>query len=86
MLCEVCFSALDLNVVEVTVATENNKSIKSVEKYMKKFGGEFNGKLRQNTLTPGNGVQNVYKWSVTDDEFYSNEAVYERTMSLPNFD
>jgi len=86
LLCEVAFSGLDLDVVEVTVTTENIKSVKAVEKYMDVFGGEFNGKIRKDTLTPGNGVQNVYKWSVTKEEFYSEDSTYSRTINLPSFD
>jgi RimJ/RimL family protein N-acetyltransferase len=72
----IAFEHLGLDIIEVRVVSKNITSIKSVEKYMREFGGSFDGRLRNETHTPNNGVHNTYQWSISKDEFYNNDAEY----------
>jgi RimJ/RimL family protein N-acetyltransferase len=64
-LIEVAFERLDLEVVAVTHAVENEKSRRAIEKYVERAGGdpEPDGLLR-NWLVTEDGPRDVYRYTV----------------------
>lgn len=78
----VAFDHLNLKLIEVEVVPENTASVKSVEKYMREFGGRFDGRIRRATHTPNNGVHDLYKWSISKEEFTDENATYDPTVEV----
>lgn len=79
-LLEILFNHLYFELVEMTVVTENENSINSVNKYISKFGGSFDGKLRHATYTPTGDIHDVYKWSISRSEFNDPDAEYSKEV------
>ena len=79
---EVIFTHLDLEYVKITVVAENEKSVHSVEKYMSQFGGSFDGILRNETYTPEDEIHDVYKWSISQEEYRDTDAEYDDEVNI----
>ncbi|SEL50734.1 GNAT family N-acetyltransferase [Haloferax larsenii] len=62
------FDVLDLEVVEVKHAVENEKSQRAIEKYMDALGGGRDGRDR-NSLPVEDGVADQFVYSVSQDEW-----------------
>jgi len=83
-LINVSFEHLDLDIIEVEVIPENKPSVKSVEKYMREFGGSFDGRIRNATHTPEDGVHDLFTWSISKSEFYDKKAEYNENIKINN--
>lgn len=73
------FTELEIDTVEIRVATENTPSIKAVEKYLSEFGGQYEGCLRNISPTPQLDIIDMYAWSITAEEFFDDDASYKRS-------
>lgn len=72
-LLELAFNRLDLEVVTVSHLPDNENSKRAIEKYIERFGGRYEGRLR-NYLTDADGtVYDVCRYSVSREEWH--EAV-----------
>lgn len=67
------FDDWQFEVVEIAVVPMNRKSIRAVEKYVSVFGGSYDGRRRKAAVTPTGDVYDVAYYSVTRDEFFSDE-------------
>lgn len=77
----VCFEHLDVEIVEFQVVVDNQPSISSVGKMMQRFGGSFDGRRRNATVTPMGETVDVCYWSISRDEFHG-DATYTDTTSV----
>ena len=63
-LIELSFEQLDLDLVGVTLHTDNERSKRAVEKYVDRFGGQLDGRFR-NHLVVGDEPCDVFRYSVS---------------------
>lgn len=75
-LLSIAFDHLGLDLVEVEIVPDNIASVKSVIKYMKKLGGNFDGRMKNTTKIPSGSVEDLYIWSITQEEFNDPETDY----------
>jgi RimJ/RimL family protein N-acetyltransferase len=68
------FTEMDIELVEVEVVTENENSIRSVEKYISRLGGEYNGIRRRATITPTGDIYDKKYYSISKKQFFSNTS------------
>lgn len=73
-----CFDVLGIEVVKIE--TEQSEPIKSeyVDKYIRSFGGEYEGIERRSGANEG--VVIVNRWSITANEFYNEESDYSELL------
>lgn len=76
----ISFEHLKFDVIEFEIVTENKISIKAIEKCMSAFGGSFDGRLRNETHTPNDGIHDTYRWSISKEEFYDSNSTYTYTI------
>lgn len=65
------FDRLDLEIVHVGTMPENDRSLRAIEKYVDRFGGRREGRLR-NHLECRDGPADMIRFSISDDEFEAN--------------
>jgi len=70
------FDDLELEIVEITAIPENTNCIKSIEKYLSKLGGQFNGIQRRATVTPSGEPHDLAMYSITKEEFFSDSQTH----------
>lgn len=63
------FDVLDLEVAYVQVDPENEKSIRAIEKYVDRFGGQHDGLFRNATCTLDGTPLDVHTYSVTREQW-----------------
>lgn len=68
---ELAFDKLDLEVVAVTHDPTNDNSRRAIEKYIQRFGGRKEGRLRNNIAVDGAPYDSV-RYSVTREEWHQN--------------
>lgn len=68
---ELAFDRLDLEVVAVTHDPANDNSRRAVEKYIQRFGGRKEGRLRNHIVVDGDPHDSV-RYSVTREEWKQN--------------
>lgn len=71
-LMQLAFDRLDLELVAVGYLPANTQSQRAIEKYMEKYGGRYEGCLR-NWLPEDDGVKDMHRYSVSQAEW--REAV-----------
>lgn len=78
------FQTMNIQTIEVRVATENKNSISAVQSYIRSFGGQYDGCLRKTSITPKNDVVSIFVWSLTEDEFFDEDSDYNRNPRTPS--
>lgn len=68
---ELAFDRLDLEVVTVTHDPENDNSRRAIEKYVERFGGRTEGRLRNDVVVNGEPRDSV-RYSITCEEWEQN--------------
>lgn len=68
---ELAFDRLDLDVVAITHAVENDKSRRAIEKYVTRFGGREEGRIRNDVVIDGEPRDSI-RYSITSDEWERN--------------
>lgn len=68
---ELAFDRLDLEVVAVTHDVANEKSRRAIEKYVARFGGREEGRIRNDVVIDGEPRDTV-RYSITSDEWERN--------------
>ncbi|MFB6155439.1 MAG: GNAT family N-acetyltransferase [Haloferacaceae archaeon] len=76
---DLAFDRLDLDLVSVFHHVDNEKSRSAVNRYVERFGGHCEGRLR-NAIDTANGPADVYRYSVTQDEW--RDAVAEDPLEV----
>lgn len=74
-LLELAFSRLDLGLVSVSHLPGNDNSKRAIEKYVERFGGRYEGRLRSFLVDQEGTVHDVHRYSVSRAEWH--EAVSE---------
>lgn len=74
----VAFDRLDLDLVSVGHEPENDQSKRSIEKYIERYGGQFDGVLR-NGLPPGDsgGPRDLRIYSISQSQWRENVSADE---------
>lgn len=67
-LLELAFDRLDLEVVAVTHAPDNDKSRRAIEKYVERFGGRREGRVRNDLVVDGE-PRDVVRYSIARQEW-----------------
>lgn len=70
---ELAFDRLELEVVAVAHDSENEKSRQAVEKYIDRFGGHKEGRIRHDIVINGEPRDSI-RYSVTRDEWKQNRG------------
>lgn len=70
-LLELAFNRLDLEVVVVTHDPENDNSRRAIEKYVDRFGGRKEGRIRNEVVIDGKPRDSV-RYSITSEEWKKN--------------
>lgn len=70
-LLELAFDHLDLEVVAVEHLDGNGRSRRAIEKYVERFGGQYDCRLR-NHVPMGDGVDDVRRYTVTREQWRAN--------------
>lgn len=68
-LCELAFDRLDLDVVAVSHHPENGKSERAIEKYVNRFGGRREGRLRNHLEYVDGSVHDEVRYTISQDEW-----------------
>ncbi len=76
---ELAFSRLDLDLVSVSHLPGNDNSKRAIEKYVERFGGRYEGRLR-NVIVDADEVHDAHRYSVSRDEW--REAVSENRPAV----
>lgn len=63
------FDRLDLEVVSVAHLPENEKSKRAIEKYVDRFGGRYEGHLRNKLKDADGEVHDVQRYSISQEEW-----------------
>jgi RimJ/RimL family protein N-acetyltransferase len=71
-LLQLAFDRLDLDCVAIPVHEENEKSRRAVETYVERFGGRYEGLLR-NVDAWTEGPVNLHRFSVTAEEYAASD-------------
>lgn len=70
-LLELAFDTLDLEVVAVEVDPDNERSRRAIEKYVDRFGGREEGRLRNHVVIRGE-PRDALRYSIAADEWRAN--------------
>lgn len=70
---ELAFETLELDVVAVTNAPENEKSRRAIERYVERYGGRKEGHIRNDLVIDGEPRDSV-RYSITREEWTDNRA------------
>lgn len=76
-LLELAFDRLDLAMVAVEHIPENEPSERAITKYVDRFGGRREGRMRRSTVDPDGGVYDMVRYTISQAEFEANRC--ERT-------
>lgn len=68
---ELTFERLDLDAYYTTVAAENERSKRMIEKYVDRFGGRYEGLLRQYKPRPNGEVTDQHRYTILRDEYFA---------------
>lgn len=79
-LLSVAFDRLELETVAVTHHAGNEKSRRSIEKYVEKYGGQQEGLLRNWTRTT-DGVVDEYRYTISAAEYEASIATSDASSS-----
>jgi RimJ/RimL family protein N-acetyltransferase len=66
---ELTFERYDLDAFYTTVADENEPSRAMVEKYVDRYGGRHEGRLRQHSARPSGEVTDQHRYTITREEY-----------------
>jgi ribosomal-protein-alanine N-acetyltransferase len=66
---ELAFSHLDLELVAVSHLPENDQSKRAIEKYIERFGGQYEGTLRNIIVDSDGMVHDAHRHSVSHEEW-----------------
>lgn len=73
-----CFDVLGIEVVEIESRKSEPVKSEYVDKYIRSFGGEYEGIERKSSTDQGVVIMN--RWSITSDEFYDEESDYSELL------
>ena len=73
-LLEVAFDRLDLEVVSVAHVPENDNSQRAIERYVDRFGGRREGRLRNELRDSDGRIHDVVRYSISCDEWASAQS------------
>ena len=65
---ELAFDRLDLEVVVVSHQAGNEQSRRAIEKYVERFGGQYDGLLR-NFVPKGDEVRDLHRYTVSQEQY-----------------
>jgi|AntDeeMetagen285_2_1112576.scaffolds.fasta_scaffold04067_3 RimJ/RimL family protein N-acetyltransferase len=65
---ELAFTRLGLDAVVVTVVDDNDRSVRAIEKYVERWGGQHDGHFR-NLRPHGDDPVNLHQYSITRDDY-----------------
>ena len=68
-LATLAFDRLDLDLLSVGVMPDNERSVRAVEKYVDRFGGRREGRLRNWVAPDGGDPRDVVRYSVSRGEY-----------------
>lgn len=63
------FERFDLDAYYTTVAADNERSRRMIEKYVDRFGGRYEGLLRQYKPRPNGEVTDQHRYTITREEY-----------------
>ncbi|MCH7660280.1 MAG: GNAT family N-acetyltransferase [Euryarchaeota archaeon] len=66
---ELAFSHLDLELVFVEHLPENDQSKRAIKKYIERFGGQYEGTLRNFIVDSDGAVHDAHRYSVLQEEW-----------------
>jgi ribosomal-protein-alanine N-acetyltransferase len=70
---ELAFERLDLQIVTVTHGPENTNSRDAIEKYVSQFGGQKEGRIRNDVVVDGEPRDSI-RYSITHQEWEQNRG------------
>ncbi|WP_440989188.1 GNAT family N-acetyltransferase [Haloarchaeobius baliensis] len=73
------FDRLDLELVGAGCVAGNENSKRAIEKYVERWGGTYEGLLR-NWLTLDDEPQDLHRWSISRDEYEAADVDVELTV------
>lgn len=68
---ELAFDRLDLELVTSGTIDGNEKARRAIEKRMEKYGGQYDGILR-NWIPTDDGVKDLHRYTITKEQFEAN--------------
>lgn len=71
---ELAFTRLDLEVVAVAHMDGNEKSRRAVEKYVDRFGGRYEGLLRNFQVNDDGSVVDMHRYTITSAEYDASKS------------
>ncbi|MCT9096980.1 GNAT family N-acetyltransferase [Haloarchaeobius sp. HME9146] len=74
------FDRLDLDLVAIPVQDRNDRSRRAVETYVERFGGQYDGRIRNSTVRPGGAVVDHHRYTVTKAQY--RERVGESSVTF----
>lgn len=66
---ELTFERYDLDAYYTTCATSNDPSRRMIEKYVEKYGGRHEGRLRQHSPRPNGAVTDQHRFTIVRSEY-----------------
>ncbi|WP_435364601.1 GNAT family N-acetyltransferase [Haloarchaeobius sp. DYHT-AS-18] len=66
------FDRLDLDLVAIPVQDGNDRSRRAVEKYVERFGGQYDGRIRNSTVRPDGTVIDHHRYTITAEQYRAN--------------
>ncbi|WP_227380092.1 GNAT family N-acetyltransferase [Haladaptatus halobius] len=72
-LSELAFQHLDLEVVEAECAVENERSRRSIEKFIEAHGGDYAGVLRNWRIPDGGEPLDSHHFSITQEQYFAEK-------------
>lgn len=76
---QVAFEHLDLEAVAVTHVVDNDRSRRAIERYVERFGGRREGRLR-NYVPFDDGARDAVRYSITREEYRESGGAPEVTV------
>ncbi|MWV40369.1 GNAT family N-acetyltransferase [Natrialba sp. INN-245] len=72
-LIELAFDRLDLDLVAIPVEDGNEKSRSAVEGYVERFGGGYDGVIRNATVRPDGRIVDRHRYTITREQYGRGE-------------
>ncbi|WP_370515919.1 GNAT family N-acetyltransferase [Halapricum sp. CBA1109] len=66
---EMAFDRLDLGLVAVPIEDGNDRSRRAVEEYVERFGGQYDGVVRNATRRPDGRVVDRHRYTITREQY-----------------
>jgi RimJ/RimL family protein N-acetyltransferase len=85
-LLDLAFDRLDLDVVAVSHLPANEPSRRAIERYVERFGGRHEGRLRNEVVDASGDVHDVVRYSVAADEWRAAVADDRPAVRYPDVD